>query len=404
MHAANALSKSLIKYEPGDHLGVFPSNPIHYVDAVMGHISKGRSSSKAEVFLGENDNMSVEPVVVAQTRERIDDEWVNCCRLPPCTVREALTHYLDICSPPTPRFLSALSCLANDRWDVFRLRKLSQEPESYKKWRSFHSPNLLDVLNEFPSLHVPPEFILTRLPLLQPRLYSISSSLSAHPEEVHLTMSLVRWIPQSGPSKFGVCTNFMDHLPDGPVPCFFRAAPSFRLPNDLSIPIIMICAGSGIAPFRSFWQEREIQVTRRTGGRRLSLAANSGIGKCILFFGCRSTKVDQLFASEMDDLLSRGVIHEVFLALSREEGHKKRYVQDEVYKQRTLVHWLLAKEGAHVYVCGDAAMADGVRKSLIRMFQDEGKDIDDIKAQDAFDDLRDEGRYHEDIYGIHHPN
>jgi sulfite reductase alpha subunit-like flavoprotein len=164
----------------------------------------------------------------------------------------------------------------------------------------------------------------------------------------------------------------------------------------------MIGAGSGIAPFRSFWQERELQVINRTGGRRLSLASNSGIGKAILFFGCRSVKVDQLFAEEIDDLLSRGVLHEVFLALSREDGKKKRYVQHEVFKQRTLVHWLLEKEGAHVYVCGDALMADGVRKSLIKMYESEAN-MDELKAQDAFDDLRDDGRYHEDIYGILHP-
>ena len=406
MHAAKAMSKSLIKYEPGDHLGVFPCNPSNIVETLLGHILKGGndvSSTNPKVFLGEDDYFQVEPVVIVQSRDSLDDEWVNTSRLPPCTLREALTHYLDICSCPTPRLLSALSSLANDRWDAFRLRKLSQEPESYKKWRAFHSPNLIDVLNEFPSLHVPPEFILTRLPLLQPRLYSISSSLSSNPEEVHLTMSLVRWQTQSNSLKSGVTTCFLDSLPSQPIPCFIRPAPSFHLPSDLSTPIIMICAGSGIAPFRAFWQERETQVMSLTGGRRLSMAASSkdrqSIGKAILFFGCRSLKVDQLYGLEIEDLLSRGVLHEVFLATSREEGHDKRYVQDEVFDNRTLVHWMVTKEAAHIYVCGDALMADGVRKALVKMFELEGQNKS-IKGEDALEDLKDDGRYHEDIYGI----
>lgn len=231
----------------------------------------------------------------------------------------------------------------------------------------------------------------------------MNRSLRANPGEVDLTMSLVHWKPKSGSQKVGVCTSYMDHMPESQVMCFFRPAPSFRLPADLSVPIIMIAAGSGIAPFRSFWQERQLQVKSRAGGRRLSQATNSGIGKMVLFFGCRSSNVDQLYADEMDQLLAKGVLHEVYLALSQETGSDKMYVQDEVLKQRTLIYWWLSKESAHIYVCGDARMADGVRRSLIKMYEFEGQ-LNELGAQDAFDDLRDQGRYHEDIYGILHSN
>lgn len=218
-------------------------------------------------------------------------------------------------------------------------------------------------------------------------------------------MSLVHWKPKSGSQKVGVCTSYIDHMPESQVMCFFKPAPSFRLPNDLSVPIIMIAAGSGIAPFRSFWQERQVQIKSftGTGSRRLSLATNSGIGKMILFFGCRSSQIDQLYADEMDSLLARGVLHEVYLALSQETNSPKLYVQDQVFKQRNLIYWWLMKENAHVYVCGDARMADGVRRSLIKMFEFEGQ-LNELDAQDAFDDLRDQARYHEDIYGILHSN
>lgn len=147
LNPATPLARSQLDYEPGDHLGIFPCNPTHLVEALLGYLSTSSPYVKApnppELFLGEQDSFSVEPVVIVQTRDSLDDEWVNHPRLPPCTIREALTHYLDICSCPTPRFLFLLSSLANDRWDQFNLRRLSQEPEKYKQWRSFSSPNLL---------------------------------------------------------------------------------------------------------------------------------------------------------------------------------------------------------------------------------------------------------------------
>lgn len=149
LNPATPLARSQLDYEPGDHLGIFPCNPSDLVDALLGHLSNSSTYCKPnapELFLGEVDSFSVEPVVIVQTRDSLDDEWVNFSRLPPCTVREALTHYLDISSCPTPRFLFLLSTLANDRWDQFNLRRLSQEPEKYKQWRSFSSPNLLGML------------------------------------------------------------------------------------------------------------------------------------------------------------------------------------------------------------------------------------------------------------------
>lgn len=125
------------------------------------------------------------------------------------------------------------------------------------------------------------------------------------------------------------------------------------------------------------------------------------MGQAVLFFGCRSTQVDQLYQREIESLLGNGILSEVFLALTREEGVKKRYVQDVLFKQRVLVYGML-KEGAHVYVCGDAIMAQGVRSSFMRVFESEGR-MDKTSAQDAIDDLRDEQRYHEDVFGILHP-
>ncbi len=243
---------------------------------------------------------------------------------------------------------------------------------------------------EFPSVRITPEFLLTRRLLLAPRLYSISSSLLAHPNQVDLTVALVQYSTRNGSTKFGVCSSFFDRLPEQQIPCFVRPAPSFRLPDDKALPIILIGAGSGIAPFRSFWQEREM------------IANASGIdslGECILFFGCRSKNVDYLYEIEQSELVRRGILHKIFLALSRED--RKIYVQDEVYTQRSLLFTLLEKQNAHVYVCGDAAMADGVRKSLQKMYTSEAS-YDESQAQNAIDELFNQNRYHEDVFGALH--
>lgn len=114
-------------------------------------------------------------------------------KLSPCTLRAALTNYLDITTPPTQQFLKYIAEMANDRWDSYRLKKLASDGDDYEKWRSYNVPNMADVLNEFPSVHLDPEFLLTQLPLLQARYYSISSSQKVNPEEVHLTVGILKF-------------------------------------------------------------------------------------------------------------------------------------------------------------------------------------------------------------------
>lgn len=363
LRPADSSSAALSSFSPGDHLGMFPSNPTELVDGILAIITKTEINS--EDFIKK----CVDTIYVVETRtSNTSNDWIRNTRLPPCSLKEAFTHYLDVTTIVTRVVLTSLASMATDSWDKIMLEKLSKDPESYKKWRDYSSPDVLDILRKFPSVQVPPEFLLIRLPLLSPRLYSISSSLKSVPGEIHLTASIVTWTPDSGIRKYGVCTNYLDKGPSDPIPCFVRPALSFRLPSDLSLPIIMIGAGSGIAPFRGFWQERDVLVSKRGRGRRTSITNTNhdpGVGNCVLFFGCRSAKVDSLYSKEIESLVSRGIIHEVFLALTREEGVKKRYVQDMLYKQRKLVHEMIT-EGAHIYVCGDAIVAEGVRASFIR--------------------------------------
>ena len=110
----------------------------------------------------------------------------------------------------------------------------------------------------------------------------------------------------------GVCSSFIDRTPDSDILCFLRSAPTFRLPDNKKLPIIMIGAGSGIAPFRSFWLERQADLNN---GQKC--------GQMFLFFGCRSSKLDNIYGTDLNLLIRKGVLHDLFLAFSAEKGHKK---------------------------------------------------------------------------------
>nr|XP_014337684.1 PREDICTED: LOW QUALITY PROTEIN: nitric oxide synthase, endothelial [Bos mutus] len=288
--------------------------------------------------------------------------WVRDPRLPPCTLRQALTFFLDITSPPSPRLLRLLSTLAEEPSEQQELETLSQDPRRYEEWKWFRCPTLLEVLEQFPSVALPAPLLLTQLPLLQPRYYSVSSAPSAHPGEVHLTVAVLAYRTQDGlgPLHYGVCSTWLSQLKTGdPVPCFIRGAPSFRLPPDPYVPCILVGPGTGIAPFRGFWQERLHDIE----SKGLHPAPMT------LVFGCRCSQLDHLYRDEVQDAQERGVFGRVLTAFSREPDSPKTYVQD-----------ILRTELAILATEGDMEL-------------DEAGDVIGVLRQD-------QQRYHEDIFGL----
>lgn len=190
---------------------------------------------------------------------------------------------------------------------------------------------------------------------LQPRFYSISSSLKKHNNEIHLTVAIVKYCTQdgAGPEHFGVCSNYLNDLKGGENVYFFvRSAASFHIPKDTTKPILLIGPGTGIAPFRSFWQEWEVMQSE-----------GAETPKVWLLFGCRNSSVD-LYRDEKEELVNKKVLNRVFLALSREKNVPKTYVQDIALKEGDAIYQLLVTEQGHVYVCGDVTMAEHVYQTL----------------------------------------
>ncbi|KAH8249806.1 hypothetical protein KR032_000188, partial [Drosophila birchii] len=157
--------------------------------------------------------------------------------------------------------LTLLAGFCEDAADRERLELLVNDSSAYEDWRHWRLPHLLDVLEEFPSCRPPAPLLLAHLTPLQPRFYSISSSPRRVSDEIHLTVAIVKYRSEDGDGdeRYGVCSNYLSGLrADDELFMFVRSALGFHLPSDRSSPIILIGPGTGIAPFRSFWQEFQV--------------------------------------------------------------------------------------------------------------------------------------------------
>jgi sulfite reductase (NADPH) flavoprotein alpha-component len=243
--------------------------------------------------------------------------------------------------------------------------------------------DVLDVLTENPAANFEPAEFVAVLRKLIVRLYSISSSLRAYPEQVHLTVATVRY-ESNGRMRGGVCTTFLadrvDHTT--PLPTFIKAGTGFRLPDPQEeTPIILVGPGTGIAPFRSFLQER-----KATGAK----------GKAWLFFGEINRATCFFYEDEWNGYLADGTLHKLDTAFSRDQA-QKLYVQHKMLENsRAIYDWL--ENGAIFYVCGDAArMAVDVDNALREIVAKEGgKSPDEVNAY--MESFKAAKRYRRDVY------
>ncbi|XP_005402830.1 PREDICTED: nitric oxide synthase, inducible isoform X1 [Chinchilla lanigera] len=369
-----------LAYLPGEHLGVFPCNQPALVQGILERVV---------------DSPGPHHTVCLEALDDSGSYWVRDKRLPPCSLSQALTYFLDITTPPTQLQLQKLARLATEQAERGRLETLSQ-PSEYNKWKFANSPTFLEVLEEFPSLRVPAAFLLSQLPILKPRYYSISSSLDHAPSEVHLTVAVVTYRTQDGrgPLHHGVCSSWFSSLqPQDPVPCFVRSASNFQLPEDPSHPCILIGSGTGIAPFRSFWQQR------------LHNLKHKGLqgGRMTLVFGCRHPEEDHIYKEEMLEMAQKGVLHEVHTAYSRLPGKPKVYVQDILRQQLAgEVLRVLHEEQGHLYVCGNVLMAQDVADTLKQLVAAK-LNLNEEQVEEYFFQVKSQKRYHEDIFGAVFP-
>ncbi|XP_028851510.1 nitric oxide synthase 1 [Denticeps clupeoides] len=373
-----------LRYQPGDHLGVFPGNHEDLVTALI---------DKVEDAPPLNQIVRVEFLEERNTALGVISNWTDESRIPPCTIHQAFKYFLDVTTPPSPLLLQQFAPLATNEKHRKKLEILSKGLQEYEEWKWYNNPTMVEVLEEFPSLQIPCTLLVTQLPLLQPRYYSISSSPDTYPGEIHLTVAIVSYRARDGdgPIHHGVCSSWLNSIEaDEMVPCFVRSAPSFRMPKDHRVPCILVGPGTGIAPFRSFWQQR------------LHDLEHKAIESCpmILVFGCRQSQIDHIYKEETMQAKNKEVFKELYTAYSREPGKPKKYVQDVLREQLSeTVYKCLREQGGHIYVCGDVTMAGDVMKTVQQIIKLQGS----LTLEDAgfyISKLRDENRYHEDIFGV----
>ncbi|RQQ16048.1 reductase [Burkholderia stagnalis] len=334
-----------LEYESGDALGVWPTNCPALVDELL------------EITALKADT----PVTVA---------GVGDVRL-----GDALTRHLDI-TRPHPDALAYIAARSSN--GALKTLLADERKADLKHW--LWGQQLADVLHEYP-VELSGAELVGMLKRMQPRLYSIASSPHAHRDEIHLTVSAVRY-HNGRRARKGVASTFLaDRADDGRVPVFVQKSAHFRPPASGDVPIVMVGPGTGVAPFRGFLHER-----RARGAR----------GRNWLFFGEQHAQTDFYYCDELTGMRDSGFLTRLDLAFSRDQADKV-YVQDRMREHGAeLFAWL--EEGAHFYVCGDAArMAKDVDAALKSVVAAHGGMSDD-KAGEYVARLAKERRYVRDVY------
>jgi sulfite reductase (NADPH) flavoprotein alpha-component len=351
-HLELSLADSGLRYEPGDALGLWPRNPPALVQQVLDQL---RLDGDAEVaHAGHSHSLH---------------EWLESkrelTRLSPNLVVEqgARSGSADLRALVADESRTALRGLLRD-------------------WQP------IDLWQRFPAAWKAEELVAALRPLA-PRLYSIASSTQAVGDEAHLTVAHVAYEREGAP-RWGAASHLLAQTDTGgKLEVYIEPNERFRLPRDPDLDLVMIGAGTGVAPFRGFLQER---VARGARGRHW------------LLFGNPHSRTDFLYQSEWQQALRRGQLQRLDLAFSRDAVRRidapaapaKIYVQDRLREHgKELLAWL--DEGAQLYVCGALAMAQSVHATL-RLLLQEQRGLDNEAAEDYLAALQAQGRYARDAY------
>ncbi|MBM7693673.1 sulfite reductase (NADPH) flavoprotein alpha-component [Peribacillus deserti] len=347
-HLELSLEGSGLSFEPGDSLGIYPDNDPALVDQLLSEM-KWDAAENVKV----NKQGDVRPL------------------------REALLSHFEITTLTKPLLEQAAQLSANEQLSELTAPGNGEALKVYLNGR-----DLLDLLRDFGPWNASAQEFISILRKMPSRLYSIASSLSANPDEVHLTIGAVRY-DSFWRERKGVCSiQCAERLqPGDTIPVYIQKNQNFKLPENPQTPIIMVGPGTGIAPFRAFMQERE-----ETGAS----------GKSWLFFGDQHFVTDFLYQTEWQKWLKEGVLTKMDVAFSRDTDEKV-YVQHRMLEQsKELFAWL--QDGAVLYICGDEKnMAHDVHNTLLEIIEKEGS-MSREQAAEYLAGMQQNKRFQRDVY------
>jgi cytochrome P450 / NADPH-cytochrome P450 reductase len=362
-----------VRYKAGDHLGVLAHNPIEAVERIARRFG---CDERTVVRIHKNDMRQT--TLPIGTHIRVYSLLSAYVELHEVATRRQITRLLDYTELPSERE---------------HLRSLvGSDEESEKRYRREileKHVTLLDLVEMYPSCDTPAAVLLEFLPPLRPRYYSISSSALVDPNRCRITVGVLEAPAVVRPGIHqGTCSTFLSRRTPGEVIYGFvqDTRSPFHHPADPSLPIIMVGAGTGLAPFMGFLQER---AAFQKEGKQ--------VGPSLLFFGCRHPEQDFLYQDELEGYTEQGLI-QLHVAFSRAESQPKAYVQDKILEQQDLV-WHFLQQGAPTYICGDMEkMVPGVAQAYRTLYQR----IRGTSAQEAaqwLEEMIAQHRYVVDIWG-----
>ncbi|KAK9413791.1 putative NADPH--cytochrome P450 reductase [Seiridium unicorne] len=392
-----------ISYKTGDHMAVWPMNPDEEVERLIR-------------VLGLSARRQI-PISITSL------DAGSKVRIPtPTTVETLFRHYLEICAPVSRNTARSLAEFVPSGAAKSFLLEVSKDRETFAQFIAATHVNLgrlLDVAvsqdTDAASPSIPLSFFIEVLPRMQPRFYSISSSSIVSPRTPSITVLVSNTeISEASTAPIpGLASNYLLALSQSTAAPEVSKHPAgltyhlsgpgdalkdhslfahivrskFKLPAQASCPIIMVAAGTGLAPFRGFLSERS----------RLH-AMGKPVGEMMLFYGCRSADEDNIYESELRELEQslQGKL-QVVRAFSRASGGKKVYVQDKVQEHGDEVKRLLGAD-ASVYVCGRVSMAREVEKTVSNVWRTE-KNLDDTAVKDWNNSMKRNRKWQEDVWG-----
>lgn len=333
-------------YEPGDSLVVIPQNDPVLVNQLIDALNW---DAETPIQMNDSDSMR--------------------------SLKEALTHDFEIAKLTPVLMKNAAELLGNPMLNA-NIQK-SEWVQNY-----IYGKDVIDLIRDFTPVALEPNMLPQLLRKLPPREYSIASSNKINPNSVHITVRVVKYEAHRR-ERFGVCSvQLADRTSVGDkLPVYLKKNPNFKFPYDTETPVIMIGAGTGIAPYRAYLQERAY----------LNLK-----GEQWLIFGNQNYHHDFLYKDDLEQWLEEGVLSKLDLAFSR-ETENKIYVQHRIEENSAEFYkWIQA--GATIYLCGNKdEMASGVHESLIKILIKEGN-MDETEAEAYLTEMIKNQRYQRDVY------
>ncbi|KAK8809827.1 hypothetical protein WA158_000770 [Blastocystis sp. Blastoise] len=335
MHLEFDLSRSNIHYKAGDALAIYPKNNAESVKEMCEYL-----------------NATEETIVTIHSSEaRFADKFPKAT-----TVGKLMGEVLDINGRCTKGFLNKLSLFATSEEDKTELKNLTSCKEKLEEFNK-ECYSYLEAIKMFKSIKIDVAHLLELIPVIKARLYSIASSPNYHEKQLHLCIVQVDWKTPKGVDRHGLCTSYLDRidLAEGPVQVGVAVRSSaMKIPEDPKTPVIMAGLGTGVAPFRSFVEERAYE--QKMGKE---------VGQSALYLGLRYEKTEFLYGEQFTEFVNSGKLTYLRPAFSRDQA-KKVYIQNKIEDEPEIVYKLLVEQAGNFYFCGPAgAVPNAIEKAIV---------------------------------------